>query len=223
MTDADADNRWLTRDRAKLIVLGLLVATLGLGYYERREVPATDIPLGELPDGPGSWEMIDEEINVVSDGSYKLLQRLYRNADGVEAEVRVQATYTRLGSLRDWSLAATAQGWTAVEDSVWHGADGRMQARVERLVNEGRTRIALTWYTSGRSQTPSLQRAEMLGWRDRLVGDRRPWASLYILARVEPDQQTEQAVKKLAALIGPSLGEIMAESRPGGRDAGPEG
>ncbi|MGC9320436.1 MAG: exosortase-associated EpsI family protein [Armatimonadota bacterium] len=214
--DAPRTNRTvLTRDRAKVIVLALLLAALGLGYYERREIPADDIPLGDLPAQIDSWEMVSEDTSLTPDGSCKLLVRTYRNADGREAHVRAQATYTRLGSLRDWSLAAMAQGWHAAEQTTWHSGDGVMDARIERLVNEPNSQIALTWYTSARSQAPSLKRAEMLGARDRLLGNTKPWASLYVIASGEDAGKGRQAVEDLASALGPRLQDIMAESRPG--------
>lgn len=208
------DNPVFTRDRAKVIVLALLLAALGLGYYERREIPADDIPLGDLPSQIDSWETVSEEISLTPDGSCKLLERTYRNADGLEAHVRVQATYTRLGSLRDWSLAAMAEGWHAAAETIWHSDDGMMEARIERLVNEPNSQIALTWYTSARSQAASLRRAEMLGARDRLLGNTKPWASLYVVAPGSHEEMGREAVEDLASALGPSLRQIMAQSHP---------
>lgn len=205
------DNRLVTTRIAKVIVVALLLGALGLGYYERRVVPADDIPLTKLPEEIGSWRVVAEEVRVEPDGSYQLLERTYRNPDGVEAELRMQATYTRLGSLRDWSLASMASGWTPTEERIWESSDGTMRARIQLLVNGENKLVALTWYTSARSQAPTLADAELQAWRDRLLGDLRPWASLYLLAGAQQQEEAERIVTELASSLGPRIRQLMTQ------------
>ncbi len=202
-------DRWLTRNRAAAVVLVLLVSTAVLGFVEQKTIPADDINLIALPAEVGEWTVVEEEASTQSDGSYTLLRRVYQSADGRKAHVTVQATYTRLGSLRDWSLAAIAAGWTTAEETVWQSEDGLMVARIERMAHKADRQIALTWYTSTQSQAPSLKKAEMLGARDRLAGGRKPWASLYITAQSGDEQADRAAVQELAAKLGPGLRQIM--------------
>jgi len=204
-----ADNATLTRQRAQLIVLVALVVALGVGWYERREISAADIPLEALPEQVGPWTVASEEISMSTDNEYKLLARGYQSAEGKKVHVRIQATYTRLGSLRDWSLASMAEGWSVEEQALRQSRDGAMEARIQRLVKGAERRTALTWYTSAKSQSPSLKRAQLKGWRDRLVGGKKPWASLYLVSAASSDA-AEEGVTELAEGLCSALRELMA-------------
>jgi hypothetical protein len=177
-------------------------------------VPADDIPLAELPREVGDWSAVEEQVKVQPDGSYKMLNRVYERPDAMTAHLRVQATYTRLGSLRDWSLASMAQGWSAAEETTWRSDDGTIHARIERLVRKPQERIALTWYTSAQSDTASLKRAELLGAKQRLLGDEHPWASLYLLVDCQEEGAADEAVRELAKRLGPELKQITAQTTP---------
>jgi len=205
----NAVDRWLTTNRAGYLVGALLVGAAVLGNLEYRTIPADDISLDALPSQIGEWSTDSEEVLMQPDGSYKTLSRTYVTEDGREAFVVVQATRTRLGSLRDWSLAAMAGGWTGTEETVWHDPAAPMDARIERLVNKSSVRIALTWYTSSASQSASLKKAEMFGARDRLLGGKKPWASLYIVAASGDEQADRATVEQLATGLAPSLREMM--------------
>ncbi|MFP4249742.1 MAG: exosortase-associated EpsI family protein [Armatimonadota bacterium] len=207
-TRSDGD-RWLTRNRAAMVVVVLLASAAVLGFVEQRTIPADDINLRALPARIGEWSVVEEEASTQPDGSYTLLRRVYQSADGRKAHVTVQATYTRLGSLRDWSLAAMASGWTTAEETVWQSECGLMRARVERMAHRGDRQIALTWYTSEKSQAPSLKKAEMLGARDRLLGGTKPWASLYIVAASGDEDADRMTVQELAGKLGPNLRQIV--------------
>ncbi|MGI5817392.1 MAG: exosortase-associated EpsI family protein [Armatimonadota bacterium] len=210
--DGRSDERWLTRNRAGYLVAALLLGAAVVGNLEHRTIPADDIALSALPTQIGQWKMVDEDVRNEPDGSYQTLSRTYQASGGAKMHLTVQATRTRLGSLRDWSLAAMAQGWTPAEETVWRSPDGVMEARIQRLVSKSDARIALTWYTSASSQGPSLKSAEMLGARDRLLGDRRPWASLYVIADEGHQEADRTAIVELAAALGPPLRQIMTQS-----------
>jgi len=67
----------------------------------------------------------------------------------------------------------------------------------------------LTWYTSAKSQSPSLKRAQLKGWCDRLIGGKKPWASLYVVSAASSDAG-EEGVTELAEGLCSALRELMA-------------
>ncbi len=199
--------RWM-----QAIVLVALLATMSIGWHERREVSAADIPLAQLPQELGGWQTVQEEVSLSEGGAYRLLERTYENDDGYRLHVTVQATHTRLGSLRDWSLASMAEGWSVEDESIWSNArESAVEARIQKLVKGPRSRIALTWYTSAESEAATLQSAALKAWRDRLLGGKQPWASLYIIAETTSDTATEESVTELAQQLGPELQQLMSE------------
>ena len=199
--------RWM-----QAIVLVALLATMSIGWHERREVSAADIPLAQLPEQLGPWQTVQEEVSLSEGGAYRLLERTYENDDGYRLHVIVQATHTRLGSLRDWSLASMAEGWSVEDESIWSSArESAVEARIQKLVKGARSRVALTWYTTAESQALTLQAAQLKAWRDRLLGGKKPWASLYIVAETTSDTATEKHVTDLAQQLGPELQQLMSE------------
>ncbi len=200
---------------AQAVVVVALLATMGIGWHERREVSAADIPLEQLPEQLGSWQTVQEEVSLSEGGAYKLLERTYENDDGYRLHVTVQATHTRLGSLRDWSLASMAEGWSVEDESTCSSArECAVEARIHKLVKGPRSRVALTWYTSAESEAPTLQLAQLRAWRDRLLGGKKPWASLYIVAETTSDIGTEKRVTELSEQLGPELQQLMSELGP---------
>ena len=203
---------------AQAIVLVALLTTLGIGWHESREISAADIPLANLPKQIGAWETVSERISRSDNNEYKLLKRTYTNDEGQKLHVTIQATYTRLGSLRDWSLASMAEGWSVEEQSIWtanRGAHGFLiEARIQRLVKDLHHRVALTWYTSAQSQAPSLQLAELKAWRDRLLGGKKPWASLYLLAETDSPPGAQEATKQLAQQLALGLRQLISAADP---------
>ena len=199
--------RWM-----QAIVLVSLLATMSIGWHERTEVSAADIPLEQLSEQLGLWQTVQEEISLSEGGAYRLLERTYENGDGYRLHMTVQATHTRLGSLRDWSLASMAEGWSVEDESIWSSArESAVEARIQKLVKGPRSRVALTWYTSAESQAPTLQSATLKAWRDRLLGGKQPWASLYIVAETTSGIATEDSVTELAQQLGPELQQLMSE------------
>ena len=213
MKSAKAATTIWTRQWAQALVLIVLLVALGLGWYESQEISPADIALANLPKQAGPWQAVSEEIRLSKANDYKLLTRTYQDGNGRNVHVRVQATYTRLGSLRDWSLASMASGWSVEDQSIWksdgEGSSLPIEARIQKLANGGRYRIALTWYTSAQYQAATLQSAELKGWRDRLVGGKEPWASMYLLAEMDADPGAQEAVKQLAQQLAPGLRQLM--------------
>ncbi|MCK4322904.1 MAG: exosortase-associated EpsI family protein [Armatimonadetes bacterium] len=205
-----AKRRWI-----QAIVLVALLATMSIGWHERREVSAADIPLAQLPQQLGAWQSVQQQVGLSDGGGYRLLERTYENDEGYRINVIVQATHTRLGSLRDWSLASMAEGWSVESESIWSSAqEPVVEPRIQRLVKGPRSRVALTWYTSASSEAPTLQSAELKAWRDRLLGGKKPWASLYIIAETTSAAGTEKHVTDLAQQLAPELQQLMSKSEP---------
>ena len=207
-----------TRQRAQAMVLIVLLVALGLGWYESREISPEDIPLANLPKQAGPWQTVSEEIRMSKANDYKLLTRTYQDGSGHNVHVRIQATYTRLGALRDWSLASMASGWSVEDQSIWKSGGGGTglptEARIQKLANSERYRIALSWYTSAGYQAATLQSAELKGWRDRLFGGKEPWASMYLLAEMDSEPGAREAVKQLAQQLAPALRQLMCAIHP---------
>ncbi len=202
--------RWM-----QAVVLVALIATMSIGWHERREVSAADIPLAQLPQELRGWQTVQEEVSLSEGGAYRLLERTYENGDGYRLHMTVQATHTRLGSLRDWSLSSMAEGWSVEDESIWSSArESAVRARIQRLVKGARSRVALTWYTSAESHAPTLQSATLKAWRDRLLGGKKPWASLYMVAETTSDTAAEDSVTDLAQQLGPELQQLMSELGP---------
>jgi hypothetical protein len=207
-----------SRRRAQLVVLAALLAALGIGWHESREISPADIPLADLPKQIGCWQVVSEDTSLSSGSAYKLLERTYRDGDRGELYVRIQATYTRLGSLRDWSLASMASGWSVEKEWTWTSrasGDGvPPQARMQKLVKGQQQRVALTWYASARSQAHSLQSAQVQAWRDRVLGAKKPWASMYIIAEIGSTIDAQDTVLELAEHLAPRLQQLMQEADP---------
>lgn len=207
-----------TRRRVQVVVLAALLVALGIGWHESRELSPADIPLADLAKQIGLWQMVSEEIGVSGDDAYKLLERTYQDDEGQELHVTIQATYTRLGSLRDWSLASMASGWSVTREWTWTSRDSEtsspIEARLQELVRGTERRVVLTWYTSAQAQARTLQSAQLKGWRDRLVGGKKPWASMYLLTEASSAAAGEEAVKQLAQRLAPELRQLMCTTHP---------
>lgn len=210
---AQSDNRWLTLSGAACVVIVLLVGAAVLGAVEQRTVPADAISLNALPTEIGGWTAIDEQLQTQPDNSHIVLRRTYQSEDGHKAYLTVQATYTRAGSLRDWSLAMMADGWTPTDERIWSNEDGSFVGRLQRLENGREARIAVTWYSSAHSQSASFKRAQVMNWWERLQGRLSPWASLYLVMPVRPDHENEQCVTSLASAAGKQLQYLLRTDR----------
>lgn len=207
-----------TRGWAQGVVLIALLCALGIGWHEHREISPADIPLANLAREASTWQTTTEQVSLSDDNAYKLLERTYENDQDQKLHVTIQSTYTRLGALRDWSLASMASGWTTEQQCIWKSNEGAngfpMEARIQTLVNGPRHRVALIWYTSAQSQAPTLQRAELKAWRDRLLGGKKPWASMYVVAETDPGPRAEEAVQQLARQLAPELRLLMSARDP---------
>lgn len=213
--NAISKHRW-----AQALVLLALVGVLAIGWHENREVSPADIPLENLPRKSGTWETVREETSLAKDNAYKLLRRTYEDDKGQKIYVTVHATHTRLGGLRDWSLASMASGWSVKEASIRKIKDDgngcAWEASIQKLVNGPRRRVALNWYTSAHLQAPTLQLAAFNAWPDWLLTGRKPWANMYLLAEEDSNRTVEEGVRELAQRLAPQVRNLMALCRARG-------
>jgi len=210
----------LTPKAALWIAVGMLTGTLAWSKYEMRSIPATSIQLETVPKTIGPWSCVKDEASKGYGIEVKTLIRNYETADGLQAMVTLQGTYTRLGGLRDWSLARTTGGWTipteANKELEFQGAGGSGTVRLQKLTKDQMVLYTVSWYTSPTREAASLAKAEVVAWGDRLVGRKTPWLGLYV-AVIAADEasaaKAEEAAIELAAHIAPIMRQVAAESR----------
>ena len=149
----------------------------------------------------------------------KTINSTYQDARGRKANVTIQATYTRLGALRDWSLARTTGGWniTDAPQQVLPGRSGAppIKVRLQYLTKGKAGEVAVTCYLSRGQQAASLAKAEFAGWRDRLLGHRMPWFSLFVTVPAVGEQgqaEAQKAALELAQHIAHELQYVAANS-----------
>lgn len=208
----------LTPRAAMAIAVAMLTATLVWSRCETRAVPAAGIPLQRVPMTLGPWTCIKETANESYGVEVKTLDRTYRDAAGNEASVTLQGTYTRLGALRDWTLARTTAGWTVTSEVqrslALAGAPEVAVMNVQELGDGKSKEIAVSWFASSRRQAATLTRAEIAAWGDRLAGRKLPWLSQYVTVSVARQQDTAAAQDRaldLARRVAEALRGIAAE------------
>lgn len=211
-----------------ILAVAMVGAAALWARHETRPIPAAQIPLQAIPGKLQTWQAMQTPATEQTRDTYGVevltLDRVYRAPDGVQALVTFQATYSRLGALRDWSLARTTAGWSVTSEADQPlmdapGASGRdsprppapWTLRVQRLTQNQVVEVAVSWYTSGRTEATALGRAELAAWKDRLKGRRMPWLSLYLTVRATPSLPPEQAERRalqLATLLARELDEL---------------
>ncbi len=180
-------------------------------------VPAAQIPLEGVPTTLGQWTCTEQHANENYGVEVKTLRRSYRDGNGHEAQVALQGTYTRLGALRDWSLARTTGGWSIkAQKQVSLQLPGLGENIVVTLQDLGREKsneIAVSWYVSSTRQAATLARAEVAAWGDRLAGRRLPWLSEYVTVPVadgEDRAAAEARALDLARRLAAALRAVAA-------------
>ena len=211
----------LTPGTAKLTAAVMIGAAFLWSRYETRAIPAVSIGLASLPQRAGEWTR--DELDFTERFGIEALtaDAVYTDPEGHEAQVTYQGTYTRLGALRDWSLARTTGGWTITREmqQTIARADGtgQMTVRMQELIKEGDGMVAISWYASPDNEATSLARAEMRAWRDRLVGHTNPWLSMYIILPTGEDIEratAETMALDLASHLGPQLRAVARDAEP---------
>jgi hypothetical protein len=202
---------------------GLAVVMLGgalIGSrHEMRLVPASTIPLEGMPSRFADWTRTTSAPVDTYGVEVKTIHSTYQGPGGRKANVILQATYTRLGALRDWSLARTTGGWNVIDapPQVLRGRNGGapLKVRLQSLSKADKWEVAVSCYLSHEQQASSLAKAEIAGWRDRLVGRRVPWFSLFVSVPGMGDQNQDDARKaalELAQHIAHELQSLTEKS-----------
>ena len=187
------------------------------GHAGRTVVDLSDLPLTDVPEKLGPWTCTAEEMpegKNTSETSY--LIRTYEREDGTAVQASLEVTASRLGALRNWSIAMMGNGWNVDEPTQMgpidvDGLPFEMIAKLQWLHRPGRKMLTATWFVSPRGQAIEYERAQMLGWRDRLLGD-CIWGEMYLKTlEGESEQQLEQATEDLARRLAPHFHSILAE------------
>lgn len=185
-----------------------------------RSRSAAEIPLQRIT--VAGWEQVEnKDLRDPQKGwpEAKQIQQVYSDGRGRVVRVSLKATYTRLGALRDYSLARVADGWV-VEDSAqvaldrveWAGLPVR--ATLQRLRKGDALEVALSWYCSPDEVVTDLRRAAFAGWRGRLFGAAKPWAQVYIVTDVEGEAvpEAEATVKAVGSSIARQLRDVLIDA-----------
>ena len=209
----------LTPPVSRSLALVMLGGALIWSRHEMRLVPASAIPLESMPSRFAGWTRTASTPLDTYGVEVKTINSTYQGPRGRKANVTLQATYTRLGALRDWSLARTTGGWNINDETqqVLPGRNGGtpITVRLQYLSKENTWEVAVSCYLSHEQQAASLAKAEIAGWRDRLLGHRMPWFSLFVTVPGMGDQSHEdaqQAALELAQHIAHELQYVAAKS-----------
>lgn len=199
---------------AALAVVGLALVA---GQAGRTVVHVADLPLDTIPTELGPWVCISEdtpEEKNTDETSY--LTRTYQHEDGTVIQASLQVTASRLGALRNWSIAMMGNGWN-VEEPIQMGprpVEGlpfEMIAKLQWLHRPGARMLTSTWFVSPGAQAVDYERAQALGWRDRLLGE-CIWGEMY-LKTLEGESQTRlrEATEDLTVRLAPHFYAALAE------------
>jgi len=202
---------------ARYVAVAMLVAATVWVQFEGHSMSAEGIALDRTPRQAGKWRCIKQDVSQAYGFETKTMIRLYEDPEKRTAKVTFQATYTRLGSLRDWSLALTTQGWTVTQQvfrPIQASGGGHFgRARVEELTHGETRQVAASWYTSPTREAATLAQAETRAAVDRLMGRRSPWMGIFVtMDSREGKDETEDEVVKLTAILAPQLRAVAVAS-----------
>lgn len=199
--------------------LGVLGLALVAGYAGRTVVDVSDLPLESVPEKLGPWtcefEDAPEEKNTTET---RYLTRVYAHENGAKIRASMQVTASRLGALRNWPVAMLGNGWNIDEPMTMgpkkvDGLPFEMTARLQWLHRPGRRMLTSTWFVSPRTQALDFERAQLLGWRDKLIGE-CIWGELYLQSlEASSEQQVLEATRDLTTRLGPHFYEVLADGR----------
>jgi len=207
---------------AAVAVLGLALVA---GQVGRTVVDVSDLPLRDVPAKLGPWTCTAEEMPAEKNtGEAAYMTRTYVREDGTTIEASMQVTASRLGALRNWSIAMMGNGWN-VEPPIEMGPVqvegiemGPVQvegvpygviAKLQWLHRPGAKMLTSTWFASPTAQAVDYERAQALGWRDKLLGD-CIWGELY-LKTIEgaSEEQLREATEDLTIRLAPHFYGIL--------------
>jgi len=209
------------------MVYGLSIAMLFGAWLEGRRLsrplPVDDIALDKLPRQLGPWRCKEAEYYT----KYKTTEaRFYTmtfvNEEGEEVDLIASVTRSRLGALRDWSLASQGQGWVISEEgtrefSVAGGLPFPIKASAQTLSRMGAKMLVLNWYVSPTGQSSKFARAELMGWRDRLLNRNVPWGQLYVVSSPKKDttQEDWEKIQDLFVRMAPHFYAVLRSAARG--------
>lgn len=205
----------------RALALAVLAGAAWVAQNADRKVELQPAAFEAVPMSIDGWVCVApdrEESDTESGVSIKQL-RAYRSPSEEQIQATLVATATRLGALRDYSVASEAQGWTRGNREILRGPaiaslGEPMEYRVERLHHGGSTRLAATWFVSSHRQAHDLVGAELGGWMD-LVLERQPpvWVELYATIDVGDDDRSARAsLVSFVEAIGLPMAELTQQS-----------
>ncbi len=205
---------------ALFVLAGALVA----GRAAQQIVDLSAFPLERLPKRLGPWECTSEERLVGKETEEsRCVRREYRNDDGVRILAYLQLTSSRLGALRNWPIGRMGTGWNVEELGVWRsgpiaGLPFEMEASEYWLTHRGPKLFGLIWFVSPKKQAAEFDRAQALGWRDKILGNCM-WGEMYLEtlagASEQPEEQLVRATRDLAVRLAPGFYELVQAAGSG--------
>jgi len=192
-----------------LAAFGMLAAALIAGRAALVVVDVSDLPLAQIPERLGPWTCTEQEApNAKNTDETVYLRRVYEHEDGTLISAGFQITSSRLGALRNWSVAQMGNGWNVEEPSIVgpiavEGLPFDLRLKLQWLHRTGLRRLTATWFVSPRSQAVEYERAQMHGWWDKLLG-KCVWGELY-MTTLDGDSAAglERATRDLATRLAP--------------------
>lgn len=195
--------------------LFVLAAALVAGRSSEQVVDLSAFPLERVPKQLGPWECVSEERLVGKETEEsRCLKREYRNNEGAGVMAYLQLTSSRLGALRNWPIGRMGVGWNVEEAGIWRsgslaGLPFEMTASEQWLRRRGLKRFSLIWFVSEDDQAATYKRAQMLGWRDRLLGNCM-WGEVYLeTTDGKSEEQLIRATRDLAVRLAPHFYELI--------------
>jgi hypothetical protein len=208
-----------SRSIVQLSIPVLLGAALALGYGANDDRSADSIGITQLPTAAGAWVCSHQEVLSSTGSESRRVLRTYRRSDGCRIEVTLEATWTRLGALRDWTVARSAQGWVAQPQQArkLHTAGPPPFTFTASLRNmqKGSDRIdTLMWFTTTDADAANLVQAEVSAWRGRLLGRAQPWCEMYLTTarKNTEDDIARTALEELGCELAPQLRQLMSDA-----------
>ncbi|MGD9498564.1 MAG: exosortase-associated EpsI family protein [Armatimonadota bacterium] len=207
----------------QLAALAILALALAAGRAGQTVVDVSGLPLHQLPRQLGPWTCTDDTMLEKSNEEVVWASRTYEREDGSQVYVVLQVTSSRLGGLRNWSVAQMGNGWNVEEPSVLgpvqvEGLPFELRLSRQWMHRPGARQFAVTWFASPRTQAVSYDRAQLLGWRDKLLGGCL-WGEMYVRSLSAKDGETAQeAVEEFAVLMAPQFHALLSNADQTGTD-----
>ncbi len=204
--------------RPHLAAVAVLALALIAGQAGRTVVDVSDLPLTSVPEALGPWTCIEQEMpEEKNTGEAAYLKRTYRHEDGTEILTSLQVTSSRLGALRNWSVAMMGNGWNVDEPTRMRpreveGLPFEMTAKLQWLHRPGRRMFTATWFVSPRGQALEYEKAQMLGWRDKLLG-KCIWGEMYLRSTsADSADSAEKATEDLVVRLAPHFYNLLTRA-----------